>query len=329
MYEQASGAALRRSRRHGLQRARARPPRSAAGAARAPDLAVHRRRASRRAGPCSASRGSSPRSSSASGPGAAACARPPTRACARTSPRDEVVREDTFGGLAARRRRRGHTGRRSFAVPAEAARTARVTVEGRELKLSNLDKVLYPQTRLHQARADRLLRARSRRCCSAHLAGRALTVTRWPDGVRRASPSFRSRRPRIAPEWVRTVTLPSERKPIDYTLVDDLPTLVWLANLAAIELHTPLARAEAIDAPDDARVRPRPGRAGDDRRVLPRRPAAAGHVREPRPAELRQDIGVQGAAAVRPAELHGRHLRADQAVRQSGRRAARAAPNRT
>ncbi len=48
---------------------------------------------------------------------------------------------------------------------------------------------------------------------------------------------------------MRTVTLPSGRKPIEYTLADDLPTLVWLANLAAIELHTPLARAEAIDRP--------------------------------------------------------------------------------
>jgi bifunctional non-homologous end joining protein LigD len=82
----------------------------------------------------------------------------------------------------------------------------------------------------------------------AHLQGRALTVTRWPDGVEGKS-FFQKQTPAHAPEWVRTVTLPSERKPIDYTLVEDLPTLVWLANLAAIELHTPLARAEAIDRP--------------------------------------------------------------------------------
>jgi len=48
---------------------------------------------------------------------------------------------------------------------------------------------------------------------------------------------------------VATVTQPSERKPIDYTLADDLPTLVWLANLAAIELHVPLSRAQHIDRP--------------------------------------------------------------------------------
>jgi bifunctional non-homologous end joining protein LigD len=81
-----------------------------------------------------------------------------------------------------------------------------------------------------------------------HLQGRALTVTRWPDGVQGKS-FFQKQTPAHAPDWVRTVTLPSERKPIDYTLVEDLSTLVWLANLAAIELHTPLARAEQPDRP--------------------------------------------------------------------------------
>jgi bifunctional non-homologous end joining protein LigD len=48
---------------------------------------------------------------------------------------------------------------------------------------------------------------------------------------------------------VQTVNIPHRGKPIDYTLVEDLPTLVWLANLAAIELHTPLARSEERDRP--------------------------------------------------------------------------------
>jgi bifunctional non-homologous end joining protein LigD len=82
----------------------------------------------------------------------------------------------------------------------------------------------------------------------AHLEGRPLTVTRWPDGVE-AKSFFQKQSPAHRPDWVRTVTLPSERKPIDYTLVEDLATLVWLANLAAIELHTPLARADAMDHP--------------------------------------------------------------------------------
>ena len=129
----------------------------------------------------------------------------------------------------------------------QTAATALATVAGRELKLSNLDKVLYPRTGLtkrgvidyYAALAPALL---------GHLDGRALTVTRWPDGVEGKS-FFQKQAPAHRPDWVRTVTLPSGRKPIDYILAGDLPTLVWLANLAAIELHTPLARAEAVGRP--------------------------------------------------------------------------------
>jgi bifunctional non-homologous end joining protein LigD len=120
-------------------------------------------------------------------------------------------------------------------------------VEGRDLKLSNLGKVLYPRTGFtkrdlidyYVAVAPVLL---------GHLAGRPLTVTRWPDGVDGKS-FFQKQAPAHRPEWVRTVSLPAGSKRIDYILADDEPTLVWLANLAALELHTPLARAEAIERP--------------------------------------------------------------------------------
>jgi bifunctional non-homologous end joining protein LigD len=128
-----------------------------------------------------------------------------------------------------------------------AANSAEATVEGRELKLSNLTKLLYPQARLakrelidyYAAIAPVLL---------PHLKGRALTVTRWPDGVEGKS-FFQKQAPAYRPGWVKTATLASERKPIDYIVADDLPTLVWLANLAAIELHVPLARADSIERP--------------------------------------------------------------------------------
>jgi bifunctional non-homologous end joining protein LigD len=162
-------------------------------------------------------------------------------------PAHEVVREDTFGGLPRGDVAEGTRGGGSFSVPAEAARTARVTVEGRELKLSNLDKVLYPQSGFNKRDLIDYYRAIAP-ALIGHLAGRALTVTRRPDGVQGKS-FFQKHTPTHAPEWVRTVTLGSERKPIDYTVVDEEPTLVWLANLAAIELHTPLARAEAVDRP--------------------------------------------------------------------------------
>jgi bifunctional non-homologous end joining protein LigD len=60
---------------------------------------------------------------------------------------------------------------------------------------------------------------------------------------------FQKQAPAHRPEWVKTVTLASERKPIDYLLAGDAATVVWLANLAALELHTPLARAEEPERP--------------------------------------------------------------------------------
>jgi bifunctional non-homologous end joining protein LigD len=118
----------------------------------------------------------------------------------------------------------------------------RVDVDGRQLTLTNLDKVLYPRTGFTKGEvidyysrvADALL---------PHLRGRPLTRKRWPDGVE--GPFFFEKNvPRGTPEWVRTVRLPvpgstKDRETVDFVVVDDLPTLVWTANLAALELHTP------------------------------------------------------------------------------------------
>jgi bifunctional non-homologous end joining protein LigD len=132
-------------------------------------------------------------------------------------------------------------------VRKETAKTTSVTVGGRELKLSNLEKVIYPQAGFTKRELIEYYAAIAP-VLIGHLAGRPLTVTRWPDGVE-AKSFFQKQSPAHRPDWVRTATVASERKPIDYTLADDLPTLVWLANLAAIELHVPLARAEAIERP--------------------------------------------------------------------------------
>jgi bifunctional non-homologous end joining protein LigD len=165
-------------------------------------------------------------------------------------PAGEVVREATAQELP-QEHSGGRDGRADeealLALPEGPAKTAHVTVGGRELKLSNLDKVIYPKAKLakrdvieyYHAIAPVLL---------PHLQGRALTVTRWPDGVEGKS-FFQKQTPAHAPDWVQTVNIPHKGKPIDYTLVEDLPTLVWLANLAAIELHAPLARAEQRERP--------------------------------------------------------------------------------
>ena len=129
----------------------------------------------------------------------------------------------------------------------DGAGKATTTVEGRELKLSNLDKPLYPQAGFAKRDVIDFYSAVATTIV-AHLTGRALTVKRWPDGVD-GKAFFQKQAPSHRPDWVRTVTLPSEKKPIDYLLAEDRATIVWLANLAALELHAPLARAEAPERP--------------------------------------------------------------------------------
>jgi bifunctional non-homologous end joining protein LigD len=124
---------------------------------------------------------------------------------------------------------------------------ARARVAGRELSLSNLDKVLYPDSGFDKRRLIEYYAAIAPTLLP-HLRGRALTVTRWPDGVEGKS-FFQKQAPSHKPDWVSTVRIEHSEKPIDYVLAEDEPTLVWLANLAAIELHAPLSRAEAIEHP--------------------------------------------------------------------------------
>jgi len=125
--------------------------------------------------------------------------------------------------------------------------SASVTVGGRELKLSNLRKLLYPQTGFSKRDVIDYYAAIAP-VLIGHLQDRPLTVKRWPDGVE-GKAFFQKQAPAHRPDWVQTVTVPAERKPIDYLLAQDLPTVVWLANLAALELHTPLARAGALERP--------------------------------------------------------------------------------
>ncbi|MGQ0842912.1 MAG: non-homologous end-joining DNA ligase [Sporichthyaceae bacterium] len=120
--------------------------------------------------------------------------------------------------------------------------TARVTVEveGRQLSLSNLDKVLYPDVGFTKAEVIDYY-TRIAPVMLPHLTDRAATRIRFPDGVEGGS-FFEKNAPKHTPEWVRTATLPvpgstKDRDTIDYVVVDELPTLVWLANLAALELH--------------------------------------------------------------------------------------------
>jgi len=117
-----------------------------------------------------------------------------------------------------------------------------VHVDGRDLELSNLDKVMYPATGFTKGEvinyytqiADTII---------PHLEGRALTRIRYPNGVT-SQGFFEKNAPAGMPKWVRHETLPAPgstmgRETIDYVVVDGLACLVWLANLAALELHVP------------------------------------------------------------------------------------------
>jgi bifunctional non-homologous end joining protein LigD len=124
-----------------------------------------------------------------------------------------------------------------------------IELEGRTLKLTNPDKVLYPKTGF--TKSDLIAYyAGIAPVLLPHLHDRPLTLKRYPDGVE-AQYFYEKRSPPHRPDWVQTAPLPAERgsKTIDYTLCQDLPTLVWLANLADIELHTSLSLADAIERP--------------------------------------------------------------------------------
>jgi bifunctional non-homologous end joining protein LigD len=126
---------------------------------------------------------------------------------------------------------------------------AAVTVEERELELSNLDKVLYPKAGFTKGELIDWY-ARIGEVLLPHLRGRPLTLKRYPEGVE-GKHFYEKRCPKHRPEWVTTASVYSERheEEIDYCVVEDLPTLVWLANLADIELHTSLSRAATMQQP--------------------------------------------------------------------------------
>jgi bifunctional non-homologous end joining protein LigD len=118
-----------------------------------------------------------------------------------------------------------------------------VLTEGRRLKLSNWDKVLFPRTGL--TKGDLIAYyARVAPAVLPHLHDRPLTLKRYPNGVEH--PYFYEKQsPSHRPEWVATERIAE----VNYTLAQDRPTLIWLANLADIELHTSLSLAHAPDRP--------------------------------------------------------------------------------
>ena len=120
-----------------------------------------------------------------------------------------------------------------------------VTVENRTLSLSNLDKVLYPEPGFTKGEVlDYYTRIAP--VMLPHIRERPLTLKRYPNGVE-GKFFFEKNAPSHTPDWVRTVRLPTpgstkDRDTIDFLVVEELPTVVWAANLAALELHVPMWR---------------------------------------------------------------------------------------
>ena len=124
-----------------------------------------------------------------------------------------------------------------------------VEVGGRHLKLSNLEKVLYPATGFTKAEVIDYY-TRIAPVLVPHMKGRPLTLKRYPNGVD-GKFFYEKNCPSHRPEWVTTAAVYSRQNKADinFCVVEDVPTLVWAANLASLELHTSLARAEAIQEP--------------------------------------------------------------------------------
>ena len=118
--------------------------------------------------------------------------------------------------------------------------STRTTIGGRELSVSNLEKVLFPKCGFTKGQLiDYYVRIGD--VMLPHLKERPLTMKRFPDGVEGKS-FFEKHIPSHAPDWVRSVTVPSTdgHEAIPYAMVNDLPTLAWAANLGTIEFHVPL-----------------------------------------------------------------------------------------
>jgi bifunctional non-homologous end joining protein LigD len=124
-----------------------------------------------------------------------------------------------------------------------------VDIEGKHLKVSNLDKVLYPEAGFTKGQViDYFVRVAP--VLLPHLRGRPLTMKRYPNGVN-SQFFYEKNCPEHRPEWVRTARVWSEgnNRWMDYCMAGDLPTLVWAANLADLELHTSLSLAKDILRP--------------------------------------------------------------------------------
>jgi bifunctional non-homologous end joining protein LigD len=129
--------------------------------------------------------------------------------------------------------------------------TRQVEVEGKELRLTNLDKVLYPETGFTKGEMVDYY-AKVAPAIVPHLSGRAVTLRRFPEGVDDLDAAFFEKRcPKHRPQWVKTAKVQAGPRAgvIEFCVCDSLPTLIWMAQLAALELHPSLSLSRAPKRP--------------------------------------------------------------------------------
>jgi len=135
-------------------------------------------------------------------------------------------------------------------------------VAGERLSLSNLEKDLYPSYGFSKAHILEYYR-RIAKFILPHLKGRALTLKRYPEGVEKDF-FFEKRCPLHRPSWVTTAEIPKDDgERMTVCLVNDLNTLMWVENLASLELHVPLAKADSPETPDSVVFDLDPGEQAD------------------------------------------------------------------
>ncbi|MBN1682100.1 non-homologous end-joining DNA ligase [Candidatus Bathyarchaeota archaeon] len=119
-----------------------------------------------------------------------------------------------------------------------------------KVHFTNLDKILYPDLEITKAQVVEYYIRIAPRMLS-FLKNRTLVRTRYPDGIDKEG-FYEKDSPKGSPEWVKTFTKFSEtsQKDTDYVICNDVDTLLWLANLAALELHIPLSKIPKTNAPD-------------------------------------------------------------------------------
>jgi len=139
--------------------------------------------------------------------------------------------------------------RRARSAPRSPKSKSALNVNGKTVPVSNLNKVFYPETGFTKGQViDYYIRVSP--VLLPHLKDRPLTLKRYPDGVEGAF-FYEKRCPSHRPEWIQTASVWSDHheEEINYCLANDLPSIVWAANLGDLELHTFLAKQQDVERP--------------------------------------------------------------------------------